>query len=107
MATDDELSRLRALVGPSEISYLQIKEDLEAASSATRAAVLDAGRLRGELTEMSVQLARARQDQDVMQRRRQMGLVAYGADLVREFWAEAVRPIVAKAVRRLGLRRGR
>ncbi len=103
---DDELQRLRALVGPSEVDYRQLVDDLAASSSATRAAELAEGQLRGELAEMSVQLARARQDQDTLQRRREMGPAAYLGDVAREYWVEALRPALGRAARGLGLSRG-
>lgn len=102
---DDELDRLRSLVGPSEVAYAQLDDDLRVASQQLRDEALVAGRLRGELTEMSVQLARARQDQDTMQRRQGMGPAAYLADLGREYWHEAIRPSAGRLVRRVGLRR--
>lgn len=58
-----ELERLRALVGPLEESYEDLRVELAEARQAVRIAELDAGRLRGELTAMSVDLHRARQDQ--------------------------------------------
>ena len=103
---DDELARLRALVGPSEVAYAQLDDDLRAASDQLREAALVTGQLRGELTEMSVQLARARQDQDTMQRRTTMGPMAHLADLCREYWHDAVRPAAGRLLRRTGLRRG-
>jgi multidrug resistance efflux pump len=58
-----ELDRLRALVGPSEASYEQLRAELAHARDAIRASEAQLGRLRGELTELRVDLARARQDQ--------------------------------------------
>lgn len=103
---DPELERLRALLGPSEAGYEQLRDDLDAAVTQARSAELAAGDLRGRMAEMSVQLARARQDQDTMQRRREMGPGAHLADLCREGWREAIRPALARSARRVGLRRG-
>lgn len=108
MANDEsEIEVLRALVGPSETDYLQLRADLEEASSAVMAAEMSAGKLRGELAELSVQLARARQDQDTMQRRRDMNAGAYVADLGRELWIEVLRPPLARVARSVGVRRSR
>lgn len=103
---DDELERLRALVGPSEAAYGQLSADLDAAVAEARSAELEAGALRGRLAEMSVQLARARQDQDTMARRREMSAGAHLADLCGGYWREVIRPSLARWARRAGLRRG-
>lgn len=63
-----EVERLRALVGPSELSYLELQQDLLAARDAARGAEAAAGVLRGHIAELDVALARARQDQDHFQR---------------------------------------
>jgi chromosome segregation ATPase len=62
-----ELERLRELVGPSEIAYAQLRDDLDAASAELRALEAEVGALRGRQVEMDVQLARARQDQEALQ----------------------------------------
>ncbi len=64
----NEISRLRALVGPSETSYEQMRTDLLAARDAAKGAEAAAGSLRGLNAELHVHLARARQDQDHFQR---------------------------------------
>ena len=97
----DELSRLRQLVGPSERSYLGAIDDVDRAVAEAKRATLALGEVRGELAEMRVELARARQDQDLFQRRREMGAAAYLADLVREAWREVVRPRLAAVIRPL------
>lgn len=102
---NDELDRLRSLVGPSERSYAALRDDAERARDAAKEAIEAAGRLRGELAEMSVELARARQDQDTLQRRREMSAPAHLTDLAREAWDEVVRPAGGRAVRAVGLRR--
>lgn len=61
---DDELARLRRLVGPSEVSYGELRADLHAASEQLRRLEHEVGELRGRQTEMDVQLERARQDQE-------------------------------------------
>ncbi|MGB0113276.1 MAG: hypothetical protein WBP59_08670 [Ilumatobacteraceae bacterium] len=107
MSTDDgELERLRSLVGPSEADYRDLRNDLLAAEVELRSSMRDVGRLRGELVEMSVSLARARQDQDTMQRRAEMGPLAYAGDQFSEYWHAVVRPRLGAVARRVGLRRG-
>lgn len=105
----DEVDRLGALGGPSEPSDAEITAeltaDVEHSQAVAREAVQEAGRLRGELAEMRVQLARARQDQDTFQRRRRLDAGPYLVDLAGEAWSEVVRPAVARTARRLGLRR--
>jgi predicted nucleic acid-binding Zn-ribbon protein len=72
METIDELraevERLRALVGPSEASYDDLRQDLLAARDAAKGAEAAAGVLRGQVAELHVALARARQDQEQFQR---------------------------------------
>ncbi len=102
-ARDDELERLRELVGPSEIEYRQLRADLAAAQQLVREAEQAAGVLRGDITEMSVQLARARQDQDVLQRRAEMTGWGRIADRTRSRWRTSVMPRldrIGAAVRR-------
>lgn len=69
--TDDvtaELERLRALVGPNEQSYDDLRAELARASDAVKEAEAEAGRLRGTITAMQLELHRARQDQFHLQR---------------------------------------
>ena len=63
-----EVERLRALVGPSEQSYVDLQQDVLAARDVARGAEAAAGALRGQVAELHVELARARQDQDHFQR---------------------------------------
>ena len=63
-----EVERLRALVGPSERSYADLEQDLLAARDVARGAEATSGALRGQLAQMHVELARARQDQDHLHR---------------------------------------
>lgn len=100
-----ELERLRALVGPSEIAFRELRDDVFEASAQTKLAALESGRLRGELAEMTVQLARARQDQDARERRAEMGPISYLGDLAREYWHASLQPALGAALRRLGVRR--
>lgn len=63
-----ELARMRALVGPNEQSYEDLSRELAQASDAVKEAEAEAGRLRGRITEMQLELHRARQDQFHLQR---------------------------------------
>lgn len=63
-----EVARLRELVGPSELAYDELRQDVLAARDAAKGAEAAAGVLRGQVAELSVALARARQDQDHFQR---------------------------------------
>ena len=74
-APDDELAelraevaRLRALLGPSERSYSDLEQDVLAARDVARGADATAGALRGQLAQLHVELARARQDQEHLHR---------------------------------------
>jgi chromosome segregation ATPase len=64
----EELERLRALVGPLESSYHDLVGQVAAAQQVAKTAEQDAGALRAELTELKVDLRRARQDQRRVQR---------------------------------------
>lgn len=63
-----EVERLRQLVGPSEQSYADLRQDLLAASDAAKGAEAAEGVYRGRVNELEAALARARQDQDHFQR---------------------------------------
>ncbi len=63
----DELERLREMVGPSETSYAELREDRDQAVHAAKQASAEAGELRGHIVDLSVQLSRARQDQEYAQ----------------------------------------
>ena len=67
-ALRNEVARLRAVVGPSETAYDDLQADLFAARDAAKGAEAAAGTLRGLNAELHLQLARARQDQDHVQR---------------------------------------
>ncbi len=106
-----ELERLRAIVGPSEVDYATLREDVAAASSMAKDAELEAGRLRAHVEQLSTDLWRARQDQDLVVRRREMSLPAYlryrvarrwrisAAPRLRRLW-ERVRPPAADGTAR-------
>jgi hypothetical protein len=68
VALREENARLRALVGPTEQSYVDLRQDLLAARDVARGAEATAGALRGQLAELHVELARARQDQEHLHR---------------------------------------
>lgn len=63
-----EIDRLRALVGPSEQRYEELRAELQSAADTVKGAEAAAGVLRGRITELEVDLVRARQDQDQFQR---------------------------------------
>lgn len=80
-----EVSHLRALVGPSEATYRELAAAAEVAERVVREHDAELGRLRGQIAEMSVQLARARQEQEwaLVGRRRGRELVGRLARRVR------------------------
>ena len=63
-----EVDRLRTLVGPDEQDYASLRQDLLAARDVAKGAEAAAGALRGQVAQLHVELARARQDQDHFQR---------------------------------------
>lgn len=96
----EELARLRDLVGPSETSYASLREDRDQAVLLAKDAVADNGELRGHIVDLSVQLSRARQDQEYQQVSEAMGpgeRIVYRA---RRRWATSVTPRVVAAARR-------
>lgn len=58
-----EIARLRLLVGPHEHTYDDLVAEVAAAEQAVRAAEAANGELRAEITELRLDLRRARQDQ--------------------------------------------
>jgi len=96
----DELDRLRALVGPSEVAYESLLNDRAAAEALAKQALSETGELRGRLEEMSVQLSRARQDQDVLLRRADMTPWRRVADRLQRRWTTSVAPRVSTLLRR-------
>ena len=91
-----ELERLRALVGPSERSYAALEADRDAAEQVAREAETEAGRLRGHIVELSAQLSRARQDQDLLQRQIHMTGWERLVDRVQRRWRSSVVPRVKR-----------
>ncbi len=87
-----ELRRLRELVGPSEIDYATLLADVEAATAAAKRSELEAGRLRAHIEQLSTDLWRARQDQDLIVRRREMSLPAYVRYRVARRWRISAAP---------------
>jgi hypothetical protein len=63
-----EIDRLRTLVGPDEQDYAALRQDLLAARDVAKGAEASTGALRGQVAQLHVELARARQDQDHFQR---------------------------------------
>jgi len=101
-ATDgsDELERLRDLVGPSETSYAELLQDRNQAVLAAKQASAEAGELRGHIVDLSVQLSRARQDQEYQQISATLSRPALVAYRVRRRIATSVTPRVAALGRR-------
>ena len=58
----DEVARLRSLVGPSEKSYEDLVKDAQGARDAARRAELEAGRLRGQVVELENEVRRWQRD---------------------------------------------
>lgn len=98
--SDEELERLRELVGPSETSYTSLRDDRDDAVRLAREATAEAGELRGHIVDLSVQLSRARQDQEYQQVSEALGPVGRVAYRVRRRWATSVTPRVASVARR-------
>ena len=59
----EELDRLRALVGPNESSYSDLRSEIAAARDEGRWSDAELGNLRAEITGLRVELHRAQQDQ--------------------------------------------
>lgn len=62
-AAEAEIARLRRLIGPHEHAYADLKAEVDAAEQAVRAAEAANGELRAQITELRIDLRRARQDQ--------------------------------------------
>ena len=60
-ALRDEVERLRRLVGPSEVAYAELADDVMAASDLAKQSEADAGALRGQVAELQAALAGATQ----------------------------------------------
>ena len=96
----DEMERLRELIGPSETSYAQLRKDRDQAVQLAKDASAEAGELRGHIVDLSVQLSRARQDQEYQQVSIALGPAQRVAYKVRRRWATSVTPRLAAAGRR-------
>lgn len=92
VSEESELERLRKLVGPSETSYEQLRTDRDEAQRVAREATMEAGELRGRIVEISTQLSRARQDQDLLQRRVEMTGYERMLDRVHRRWTASIAP---------------
>ncbi|CAB4345863.1 unannotated protein [freshwater metagenome] len=57
-----EVSRLRALVGPSEKTYEDLTRDALTARDAARTAELETGRLRAQIVELEIEVRRWQRD---------------------------------------------
>ena len=57
-----EIERLRALLGPTEESYMKLRLDLWAARDLAQGAEAEAGQLRGRVRALEAELVRAMQD---------------------------------------------
>lgn len=97
---ETELDRLRALVGPSETGYVELRTDRDEAQRVAREAVHEAGALRGQLTEVGVQLSRARQEQDLLMRRSEMSGPQRVLDRAGQLWSVSIAPRLRRFVRR-------
>lgn len=95
-----ELERFRALVGPSEIAYSDLLRDRDESQRIARDALAELGELRGQIEEMSVQLSRARQDQDVLLQRAAMTGFGQIADRAKHRWRTSVTPRLSKLLPR-------
>jgi hypothetical protein len=98
-ALSAEVERLRRLVGPSERGFGDLTRDVEVAQSHVRRVEMEAGELRGRLTEMNVELSRARQDQDLLMRQIEMSPAERWADLANRRWTSSVAPRLRRITR--------
>lgn len=92
VSDESELERLRDLVGPSETSYAQLRADRDEAERVARDALAVTGELRGHIVELNAQVSRARQDQDLLQRRIEMTGWERMLDRVHRRWKMSVVP---------------
>ncbi len=95
-----ELERLRELMGPSETSYAALLEDRDQAVQAAKDALAEAGELRGHIVDLSVQLSRARQEQEYQEVSAAMTPAERVVYRARRRWATSATPRLAAAVRR-------
>lgn len=92
VSDESELERLRSLVGPSEFSYAQLLADRAEAERVAREAITELGELRGHIRELNTQVSRARQDQDLLQRRIEMTGWERALDRAQRRWTMTVVP---------------
>jgi len=92
VSDESELERLRRLVGPSERSYAELVADRDEAERVARDALAEAGDLRGHIRELNTQVSRARQDQDILQRRIEMTGWERTLDRAHQRWTLSVVP---------------
>jgi hypothetical protein len=95
----EELERLREMVGPSETSYTALREDRDQAVQVAKEATAEVGELRGHIIDLSVQLSRARQDQEYQQVSAAMGPAERVEYRARRRWATSVTPRLAGVAR--------
>lgn len=96
----DEIERLRELVGPSETSYAALRDDRNQAVQVAQEAMAEAGELRGHIVDLSVQLSRARQEQEYQQVSAAMNPVERVVYRARRRWATSATPRLAGLVGR-------
>lgn len=102
--TSDEVQRLRALVGPSEKSYEELRRDRDESVRVAREAMAEVGELRGDIVDLRVQVSRARQDQEYGQVAAAMNPTQRVMYRARRRWATSITPrltILARRVRRV------
>ena len=92
VSDESELERLRNLVGPSETAYAELLADRDEAQRVARDASAEVGELRGRIVELNTQVSRARQDQDVLQRRIKMTATERFLDRAQQRWTVSVMP---------------
>ena len=90
VSDESELDRLRNLVGPSETAYAELLADRDEAQRVARNASAEVGELRGHIVELNTQVSRARQDQDVLQRRIKMTATERFLDRAQQRWTVSV-----------------
>ena len=92
VSDESELERLRNLVGPSETAYGELLADRDEAQRVARDASAAVGELRGRIVELNTQVSRARQDQDILQRRIKMTGTERILDRAHQRWTVSVMP---------------
>jgi len=92
VSDESELERLRNLVGPSETAYAELLADRDEAQRVARDASAEVGELRGHIVELNTQVSRARQDQDILQRRIEMTGTERILDRAQQRWTLSVVP---------------